>query len=369
MATIRDVAKQAGVSMITVSRVINEIGYVKATTRARIMQAIQELNYVPNLHARSLRSKRTQTLALLITDVTNPFWTTVARGVEDKAAENNFSVILCNTDEDLEKERSYVKVVIEKRVDGVIVAPATSDSTNLRQFTANNIPYVVIDRRLDQLDTDIVLGDNLEASRKLVSYLVGRGHRRIAVITGPAGISTAEERLAGYHQALADADIPGDPTLVRRGPFVQDTGHDLALELIALPRRPTAIFACNNFIAFGVLLALGERGLSVPQEMELVAFDELPLLSVFCPSLKVAVQPAYEMGAIATELLLERIHEPARAPREVLLETQLDLKAPQHDGHMISGSGHSRPVKHRRAKEQTLGIPSSEGIADLPGTN
>ncbi len=355
MATIRNVAMQAGVSMITVSRVINEIGYVKATTRARIMQAIQELNYVPNQHARSLRSKRTHTLALLITDVANPFWTTVARGVEDKAAENNFSVILCNTDEDLEKERAYVKVVIEKRVDGVIVAPSTSDSTNLHRFTANNIPYVVIDRRIDQLETDIVLGDNLEASRKLVSYLVTLGHRRIAVITGPAGISTADERLAGYREALADAGIAGDPDLVRRGPFTQETGHDLTFKLLALPQRPTAIFACNNFIAFGALLALGERGLSVPQQMNLVAFDELPLLSVFCPSLKVAVQPAYEMGAIATELLLERIFGPAGAPKEVVLETQLNLKVPQHDGHMISGPAHSRPIKHPQSQEQALG--------------
>src|SRR3712207_1595158 len=279
MATIREVAGRAGVSIITVSRVLNEIGYVSAATRERVRQAIDELNYVPNLQARSLRSGRTHTIALLITDVTNPFWTTVARGVEDKAAENNFSVILCNTDEDPGKEQRYIKISLEKRVDGVIVAPATCDSTNLRQLIAQTLPYVVIDRRLDRLDTDTVLSDNLQASYKLITYLVTLGHRRIAIITGLEGVSTADERLAGYHEALKDARIPFAPDLVRRGPFTQETGHAWTLDLLKSPDRPTAIFACNNFIAFGSLLALGQRGLSVPQHMELVAFDELPLLS------------------------------------------------------------------------------------------
>ena len=338
MATIRDVANRAQVSMITVSRVINEIGYVRAETRERVLQAIYELNYVPNVQARSLRSRRTHTLALLITDVTNPFWTTLARGVEDKAAENSFSVILCNTDEDPEKEQRYVTVLVEKRVDGVVVAPATSDGTNLHQLAVHNIPYVVVDRRLDHLDTDIVLGDNVDASYRLVTSLAQQGHRRVAAITGPEGISTADERLSGYGSALADADIAVDPVLIRRGPFVRETGYRAMLELLDLPDRPTAIFACNNFIAFGALIALRERGISVPQEMELGAFDEVPLLSLFYPSLKVAVQPAYEMGTIATELLLERILSARREPREVLLETRLDFEAPQHNGHAASRS-------------------------------
>ena len=164
MATIRDVAERARVSPITVSRVINEIGPVKDETRLRVLQAIDELNYVPNQQARSLRSRRTHTLALLITDVTNPFWTTVARGVEDKATENNFSVILCNTDEDVTKEQRYVKVVLEKRVDGVIAAPASYESAHLRQLCEQHIPLVLIDRRLDRLDVDIVLCENLATS-------------------------------------------------------------------------------------------------------------------------------------------------------------------------------------------------------------
>jgi LacI family transcriptional regulator len=325
MATIRDVAEWANVSPITVSRVLNEQGYVKAATRARILDAIQALNYVPNLQARSLRSRRTHTLALLLTDVTNPFWTTVARGVEDKAAENNFSVILCNTDEDPAKEQRYLRVMLEKRVDGMIVAPTSYDGSSLRRLTQQSIPYVVIDRRLDRLETDIVLTDNVAAARGLVAHLVALGHRRIGIITGNPGISTGEERLLGYTQALAEAAIPEDPMLIQRGPFVQATGYSLALELLSLPSPPTAIVACNNFIAFGALLALRARGLSMPEDVQLASFDEFPLLSLFCPSLKVAVQPAYQMGAVATDLLLARVAGQVVEPKEVVLETRLDF--------------------------------------------
>jgi LacI family transcriptional regulator len=190
MATIRDVAKLARVSPITVSRVINDIGPVNGQTRVRVLEAIDTLNYVPNQQARSLRSRRTHTLALLITDMTNPFWTTVARGVEDKAAENNFSVILCNTDEDATKEQRYVKVVLEKRVDGVIAAPTSSESTHFRQLGEQRIPLVLLDRRVRGLEIDIVLCENIGTSRDLVSSLIGQGHRRIAVISGPEQIST-----------------------------------------------------------------------------------------------------------------------------------------------------------------------------------
>ena len=326
MTTLRDVAERAEVSAITVSRVINEAGYVKAETRERVLHAIRELNYVPNLQARSLRSRRTHSLALLITDVTNPFWTTVARGVEDTAVENGFSVILCNTDEDPEKERSYIDVLIQKRVDGAIVAPASRDGTNLGRLLHQQIPFVIVDRRVDQIEADVVLSDSFEAARKLTRYLVERGHRRIAVITGPAGISTADERLAGYRNGLEEAEIGEDQALVYRGRFEQKTGHTATLELLALPDRPTAIFACNNFIAFGALIALRERGIAAPAELELASFDEIPLLSVIGPSLPMAVQPAYEMGAVATELLLERLAGTRQERREVHLETRLILE-------------------------------------------
>lgn len=337
MATIHDVAKRAEVSPITVSRVINEIGHVKDETRVRVLQAIEELNYVPNQQARSLRSRRTYTLALLITDFTNPFWTTVARGVEDKATENNFSVILCNTDEDVTKEQRYVKILLEKRVDGVVAAPASSKGAHFAQLRAQHVPYVLIDRRLDQLDTDVVLCENQETSRELIASLLADGHRRIAIITGPEHISTADERLKGYRQALEQAGVSLDPALIRRGPFTQQTGQDSTRELLALPNPPTAIFACNNFIAFGTLITLNEQGIQMPEQMKLVAFDEIPLLSVVAPSLTVAVQPAYQMGAIATELVIKQILGGQHEPQEVTLKPSIIFpKQPPADSASLS---------------------------------
>jgi LacI family transcriptional regulator len=327
MATIRDVADLARVSPITVSRVINDIGPVSNQTRVRVLQAIETLNYVPNQQARSLRSRRTHTLALLIADVTNPFWTTVARGVEDKAAENNFSVILCNTDEDVTKEQRYVKVVLEKRVDGVIAAPTSSESTHFRQLDKQQIPHVLLDRRLHNIKTDLVLCENIDTSRDLVSSLIAHGHRRIAVISGPEHISTADERIEGYRQALRNAGIAIDPALIRRGPFAQATGQAQTRELLALSNPPTAIFACNNFIAYGTLIMLNEHGVRMPQQMQLATFDEIPLLSLVAPSLTVAVQPAYQMGVVATELLIDQIHGVKREPREVVLQPTIIFPA------------------------------------------
>jgi len=326
VATIRDVAERAGVSPITVSRVINDSGYVSDETRREVEAAIEELNYVPNILARSLRSKRTHTLALVITDVTNPFWTTIARGVEDKAVENGFSVILCNTDEDPEKEQSYLEVLLQKRVDGVIIAPVTSHGANLHSLSRLGVPYVVIDRRVEGMDTDLVTGDSVGGAYELTKHLIELGHRRIGIIAGPEQVSTADDRLAGYLKALEEFDIPVDEALIKRGQFNQEAGYELTKKLLELEERPTALFAGNNFIAIGALTALWELEVRVPDEMALVTFDEIPHLSAVYPFLTVAAQPAYDMGNIATELLLERLDGRREENREVVLPTRLILR-------------------------------------------
>jgi len=326
VATIRDVAERAGVSPITVSRVINDSGYVSDETRREVEAAIEELNYVPNILARSLRSKRTHTLALVITDVTNPFWTTIARGVEDKAVENGFSVILCNTDEDPEKEQSYLEVLLQKRVDGVIIAPVTSHGANLHSLSRLGVPYVVIDRRVEGMDTDLVTGDSVGGAYELTKHLIELGHRRIGIIAGPEQVSTADDRLAGYLKALEEFDIPVDEALIKRGQFNQEAGYELTKKLLELEEWPTALFAGNNFIAIGALTALWELEVRVPDEMALVTFDEIPHLSAVYPFLTVAAQPAYDMGNIATELLLERLDGRREENREVVLPTRLILR-------------------------------------------
>jgi LacI family transcriptional regulator len=337
MANIRDVARRAGVSSVTVSRVINDSGPVSDETRQKVQQAIDELGYVPNLMAQGLRSKRTDTLALVITDITNPFWTTVVRGVEDTAIENGLSVMLCNTDEDAEKQENYIGILVHKRVDGVVIAPVNRDVSALLSLSRHNIPYVVIDARIEGVDADLVVGDNVGGACGLVRHLIGLGHRRIAVIAGPEHAPTAQDRLNGYLKALREAGIPVNGELIRHGGFDQDSGYELTRELLRLARRPTALFAGNNVIGLGALLALREQGVRVPEDIALVVFDELPLLSTLDPFLTVADQQPYEMGVIATELLLERLAGKRQERREITLETKLILR--QSSGGRIAPQG------------------------------
>lgn len=342
MVTIRDVARKAQVSPVTVSRVLNQSGPVSDETERRVLAAIEALHYVPNVLARGLRSRRTHTIALVITDVTNPFWTTVARGVEDKAVENGFSVILCNTDEDPEKERDYIEVLLQKRVDGIIIAPTGREASSHTALLDGMIPYVLIDRCVLGSGADVVYGDSVGGAYELIKHLVQVGHRCIGLITGPAHVSTADDRLAGYRRALDDFGIPFDPELVLRGDYDEESGYELTKRLLSLPRRPTAIFAGNNFIAVGAIRALRDAGLQVPQDMAVVTFDEIPQLSVVYPFLTVAAQPAYEMGTIAAQMLLERLAGMAGERREVVLKTQLVIRASSGGPMQVSSATSAR---------------------------
>ncbi len=327
MSKISDVARRAGVSPVTVSRVINSAKNVSPATREKVQQAIEELGYVPNVAARSLRSKRTRALALVVPDITNPFWTTVARGVEDAAQGYGYSVLLCNTDESPTKQLRYLDVVASQRVDGVIIAPCDSDVRNLASLRDRVIPAVVIDRRIEGWDVDAVYGDSISGARALVGHLIELGHRRIAMISGPQKASTAEDRVTGYEMALREAGLPLDPRLVKRGEFRAVSGEHLAYQVLDEGLKPTAIFAANNAIAIGVIDALEKRGLAIPQDVALVCFDDFHNASRFFPFLTVVVQPAYEMGTNAAQLLFSRLEtRAALAPRHVVLPTRLIIR-------------------------------------------
>ncbi len=327
MVTIRDVAKLAGVAPITVSRVVNDSADVNVATRARVQKAIQDLHYVPNTLARSFRSRQTNTLALILSDITNPFWTTIARGVEDTAAENGFHVILGNTDENADKEAQYITLLLQRRVDGIIIAPTTNDKDRLQAFKRQDVPCVLIDRRVDGFKSDIVLADSRAGARRLTQHLIGLGHCRIAMLTGPSAIYTARERMEGYAEALRRAHIPKADGLILQGRYKQESGYTLVKELLTRDPRPTAILAANNFLALGALQALRKARLRVPEEMALVGFDDIPEAALITPSLTVVSQPAYDMGVAAARLLLERLSGKRRGkPCEIILETQLIIR-------------------------------------------
>ena len=373
MSTISDVAKLAGVSAMTVSRVINNSGYIGGETRSRVEAAIAELGYVPNALGRQLRSKQTKMLALVLSDIMNPFFTTIARGVEDVAGAQGFSVMFCNTDESETDEAAYLLMLIQRQVDGVLLVPASSSGKSLRMLASHKTPVVVLDRRVQARHVDSVRCDSEAGAYTLTEHLIGLGHRRIAVLTGRRSVSTSVDRVAGCRRALLDAGLDLDEDLVRYGEFNygefnQADGHNMAQQVLAVDPQPTAIFAANNFIAFGAMRALREAGLRIPEDMSIVAFDDLPAEWVADPFLTVVAQPAYEIGRRAAELLLERLGpNPPAEDREVVLPSQLVVLrssgVPRADGPVPPASVDHAPTRGRRARVQTAVPAITTGAA------
>lgn len=328
MPTIRDVAKLAGVAPITVSRVINNTSYVSEKTRERVEAAIEELAYIPNMLGPSLHFKRTMTLAVVVADITNPFWTTIIRGIEDIAQANGYSTILCNTDESVEKQEHYIHMLLRRRIDGILLVPASSSPSPIKLIQRQDIPVVILGRRLTGVDVDIVRTDSIVASYQLVRHLLSLGHRRIAVLTGPQRVSVAVDRVSGYLQAMQDAGIAEDETQVYWGSFTQDSGYEMMQQMLSSESLPTALFATNNFLAIGVMEALQERNLRVPDDFALVTFDDFAPIMRITPFLTAAIQPAREMGQHAAQLLLDRLkNESDDAPQHIVLPTELIIRA------------------------------------------
>jgi LacI family transcriptional regulator len=306
MPTSVDVAKRAGVAPITVSRVVNNSGYVSQSTKERVETAIKELGYVPNTLARGLRSKKTKTLALIVTDITNPFFTLMARGVEDVAGEAGYTVVYCNTDESDSKEEKYANLLAQRKVDGVLLVPACGNGRIVKFLESNGVRVVVLDRSVSGVKTDFVRSDSENGAKGLTKLLIGLGHRRIAMITGSTEVSTSIDRVRGYQQALTEAGL-GENELVFYGAFSQQSGYELTYQAMNHTPKPTAIFGANNFITIGIIKALHDLKVDVPGDVSVVGFDDLPESMLVRPFLTVARQPAYEMGRSATELLLKRI--------------------------------------------------------------
>ncbi len=321
MATIRDVAKKAGVSVSTVSHVVNETRFVSEETSTRVLAAMEELKYQPNRLARSLRrkDKRTHTIGLLIPDSTNPFFAEVLRGVEDASFDAGYNVILCNSDDNPDKELNYIDVLLSKQVDGIVLVSAGAHEESLELLSRRQGTAVVVDREFDGSDLDSVVVDNERGGYDATRYLIDLGHRRIGCITGPSLLTPSAGRIQGYRRALAEAQIPLDKTLIVPGDFRPQSGYASAKKLLKLIPPPTAIFACNDMMAIGALGAINQDGLKVPADLSLIGFDDITLASYSIPPLTTIAQPSHEMGLLATELLLQRLLDPSAPPRRVLL--------------------------------------------------
>jgi LacI family transcriptional regulator len=323
-ATLRDVAREAGVSLATVSHVINGTRFVADETRQRVLAAIDRLHYEVNSVARSLKRNHSQAIGLLISDITNPYFTSLVCGVEDVAREAGYTVVLCNADEDPERELRYLQLLRQKRVDGILMAPTGVHHRYLDHLVEVGFPLVCFDRALPDLPCDSVVLDNVGGAREAVSHLIHLGHRRIGIITGLPRVGTTAGRLEGYRQALRAHGIAEEPELIRQGNGRRDGGFTQTLALLDLVRPPTALFTTNNLMTLGALAALAARGVRVPGDMAVVGFDDFEWTDVLRPYLTTVAQPTYEIGTTAARLLLARIeHRAEGMPRQVVLSPRL----------------------------------------------
>jgi LacI family transcriptional regulator len=334
MTTISDVARAAGVSPATVSRVFNG-GRVTPERAERVRRVAAELGFAPNRVARSLRTQRGSVIGLIIPDIENPFFTSLARGVEDAAQQTNLSVVLCNSDGDVEKERRYLGIALAEHMAGVIVAAASRDRTDLTAVTGRGMPVVAVDRRPRGASVDAVLVDNQHGGEAATEHLVAGGYRRIACITGPRGVTTSEERLAGYRDGLREAlrarSVPEpeiDATLAaytRRGDFRVEGGRAAMVELLALEEPPDAVFVANNLMTVGALQALRDAGLT-PPGFGVLSFGDVPWAPLVRPSLTAVELPSYDLGFTAARLLQDRIAGRDTALQTVVLRTALRVR-------------------------------------------
>ncbi len=299
-------------------------------TKERVLAAARELDYHINVNARSLTSGKTYTLALVLPDVTNPFFPAVARGVEDYASENGYCVILCNTDGNSRKESDYIAMLRSRKVDGVIFAISAPSKSRINTLLDDGIAVVLVDRDLG--DTyDIVKTDNVSGAILATNHLIGLGHSRIAFITGPMKLATSQERLRGYSDALLRHDIPFDEDLVMEGDFRMESGYEATKRLLKKFKNVgetgfTAIFAANDLMALGAILALEERGLNVPRDVAVMGYDDINIASVVRPRLSTIAQPKYEMGWIAAETIIKRMSEPNKPRIEEILKPMLVVR-------------------------------------------
>ncbi|MBN1314498.1 MAG: LacI family DNA-binding transcriptional regulator [Anaerolineales bacterium] len=334
---ISDVARRANVSVATVSRVLTKKTPVSEELSERVMQAVKELGYQPSRVAQSLRKKTSSILGLIISDIQNPFFTSLVRAVEDAAYQYNYGIFLCNSDEDIEKESFYIDLLIAEQVSGVVISPSQERNNPSKKLLDAGIPVVSVDRRMLDLEVDTVVIDNVESSRALVNHLIEDGHRQIGAILGSDNITTGRERRLGYSAALKDHGILPVEEYVLTGQPKKEFGFDCTNRLIDLENPPTAIFAGNNLIAMGALMAIQSRGMVIPDEIALVAFDDLDWTALVRPAITVVKQPTYRLGASATDLLLRRIEDEDRPIAEVVLKPPLCIR--QSCAHHAAGAG------------------------------
>jgi LacI family transcriptional regulator len=363
VATIQDVARLAGVSTATASRAISGYGYVSPASRDQVLAAADELGYVPNRLARGLKTRQSGLVALLVPEIVNSFYTTIARGVEDVANANGLQIIVGNTDENVAKERAYTELMVSTHVDGIVIAPASGTARTLKPLQTARAPAVLVDRSVPGFAADLVRGDNAGGARTLTDHLLALGHTRVALVNGNPTTSVAREREEGFRLACTAAGVMVDDRLISNGTWFAEDAAARTGEILDQPDPPTAVLATNNFMAIGAFRALRERGLRVPDDVAVVSYDDIPDAAEIDPFLTALAQPAYSMGTIAMQLLLERIGGSFRGePREVTLSPRLLVRrscGAAHAATHSSASAFAASLDTSIAVETALSVPVS----------
>jgi LacI family transcriptional regulator len=326
--TIKDVARQAGVSTTTVSHVINNTRHVEDSTRQKVLETMEALGYHPNTLARSLRSGETRTIGLIVPDASNLFFADIAKRIENIGYENGYSVILCNSDNNMHKQRNYIDTLIAKQVDGAIFISSGESDEDLERLRASHTPLVVADRIVPLSLADVVLIDNALGGYLAARHLLSLGHTRIACISGPSEITPSRLRVEGYRTAMAEANIPIPASYIIAGDFQFRSGVQGMQYLMNLEPRPTAVFVLNDMMAIGAISAAHRLGLDVPEDVSIVGFDNIDFSTAVFPSLTTVAQPMEEIAKLATELLIKKMQDAENADhnQEYLLKPHLVVR-------------------------------------------
>ncbi|MCD6577648.1 MAG: LacI family DNA-binding transcriptional regulator [Anaerolineaceae bacterium] len=327
MTTVKDVAKKAGVSVATVSHVINSTRFVSEFSKEKVKAAMEELNYRPNAVARSLRRKESKIIGLIIPDNTNPYFAEMAWSIEYASKNQGYSVILCNSDGDVKRESSYLDVLVENQVDGIIMVAAGKSSVNFQKLLERKIPIVMVDRNSPNVRTDSIQINNSLYGEIATEHLVALGHHKIACVTGPRDITPSFDRVDGYKKALSKNKIPLKDSYIIKGDFKPHGGYLAGCKLLEMKDPPTAIFACNDLMAYGVLHAAAEKNKHCPDDLSIVGFDDIYLSTYINPPLTTIKQPRIEMGDEAVFSLVQRIKTPDRIARNIILEADLVIRS------------------------------------------
>lgn len=326
--TMNDVAQAAGVSTTTVSHVINKTRKVEEATIAKVLHVMEDLGYRPNILARSLRRGETNTIGMIVPDVSNQFFADISRHIENFSYTQDYSVILCNSDNDMEKQASYVNTLLAKQVDGVIFISAGEPSEDLSKLVVRGIPVVVVDREVALEYADVVLLDNEAAGYQATNHLIRLGHKRIACITGPNDLTPSMLRVEGYKKALSEARILIKPSYILAGDFLFKGGENAMSNLLELDPRPSAVFVLNDMMAIGAITAIRKAGLNVPHDLSVIGFDDIEMAAAVTPALTTIAQPIEDIARISSSLLIEKIKSKIQSAenQRIVLEAELIVR-------------------------------------------